>query len=138
MDNSLALNLTKQRQSNIELLRIVAMLLIVIVHFASYGAFTFPTSAITFNRIWFQLFRSTGKIGANIFVLISGYFLIETKNIKVKKALKMWLQIFTYSFLLYVIFAAFGDAPLNFKTVIKRLFPITYGEWWFASAYFVM
>lgn len=138
MDNNLALNVSKKRQSNIELLRIIVMMLIVVHHFASYGAFTFSTSAITLNRIWFQILRSPGKICTNVFVLISGYFLVEKENLKIKKVLKMWAQIFTYSFLLFVIFACFGGDSLNYKMILKRLLPITFVEWWFVSAYFML
>ena len=85
------------RQSNIELLRIIAMVIIVAHHFAVHGGFDFPIETVAPNRLWIQFLALGGKIGVNIFVLISGYFLIDAKSLKKVKVLKLWLQIFTYS-----------------------------------------
>ena len=125
------------RQSNIELLRIIAMVLIVAHHFSFHGGFDFPTETVTFNRLWVQFLLIGGKIGVNIFVLISGYFMISS-TAKISKIIKLWLQIITYSVLFFAVFTAVGVVPFSFKAVLKALFPITFSNWWFASTYFVM
>ena len=73
----------------------------------------------------------------NIFVLISGYFLITTIQIKTKKILKLWLQIFTYAVFIFVTLVMLGIQPLRIKELIKNIFPITFTQWWFSSTYFV-
>ncbi len=128
----------KVRQSNIELLRIVAMIIIIAHHFAVHGDFEFSNNAITINRLWIQFIEMGGKIGVNIFVLISGYFLISSKSIKLSKIVKLWLQIFTYSIGIFLIFVLAGIAPFQIKMLIKSFFPITFSLWWFASTYFVL
>lgn len=45
----------KKRESNFELLRILAMVMIVISHFAAHGGFDFPNTEISINRLWIQL-----------------------------------------------------------------------------------
>ncbi len=67
----------EQRQSSIELLRIIAMILIVAHHFEIHGGFAYPQDAVSVNRIWMQFISSGGKVGVNIFVLLSGYFLVS-------------------------------------------------------------
>lgn len=126
------------RQSNIELLRIIAMLMIVAHHFAVHGNFNFSTETVSVNRLWIQFFHYGGKIGVDIFVLISGYFLVNAK-FKLNKLMKLWIQMFTYSVLFYLIFAMRGGR-MNFDVVgfVRCLFPITYSHWWFASAYFML
>ena len=64
----------KVRKSNFELLRIIAMIMIVFHHFAIFSESKFDINLITLNRLWNQFIRMGGKIGVNIFVLISGYF----------------------------------------------------------------
>ncbi len=128
----------KERNSNIELLRIIAMILIVAHHFAIHSGFSFPTTGLPLNKLWIQLIRLGGKIGVDIFVLISGYFLIKAKNIKISKILKFWLQVFTYSIIIYIIFVLSGVTIFNIKDFIHTCFPITYQHWWFASTYFVL
>jgi len=72
----------KERQSNIELLRIVAMLLVLVVH-ANYWRIGVPTHAdavaspfATFTRIFIQHLASPC---VDVFVIISGYFAIRPK-----------------------------------------------------------
>ena len=62
----------KQRQSNIELLRIVAIVMSVVHHFAVHGNMEFPLTSLSANRLWIQLLMLGGKVGVNLFVLSSG------------------------------------------------------------------
>ena len=59
------------RQSNIEILRIVAMLLIVLHHLCIYG--------IESGGFIIQALDSITIIGVNIFLLISGFFSIKLR-----------------------------------------------------------
>ncbi len=132
-------NLNKsERKSNIELLRVLAMILIVAHHVAVHSDFGFPTDLITFNKLWIQFIELGGKIGVNIFVLISGYFGVVARSIKPQKAIKLWLQIFTYSVVFFLISLKFLGEAFSLKTMIKDFLPITYSNWWFASTYFVL
>ena len=127
-----------KRNSAIELLRIIAMILIVAHHFSLHGDFGFSAETVSFNRVWIQFMQFGGKIGVNIFVLISGYFLITAEKLKTQKVLKFILQVLTYSVLIFGCFAIFGSESLGIKSVIKSLFPLVHSIWWFASAYFVL
>ena len=49
---------TPQRQSNIELLRIFAMIIIIGHHFSVHGGFNFSTDVINLNRLWTQFIVS--------------------------------------------------------------------------------
>ena len=125
------------RQSNIELLRILSMIMIIAHHVGVHSGFVFDTG-IHINEFWVLFLKIGGKIGVNIFVLISGYFLIDAKTLKTSKALKLWVQIFSYSVLIYTVFVICGFETFNVKMMFEALFPITYSKWWFASAYFVL
>lgn len=80
-----------QRQSNFEILRIFAIIMIIFHHIAMHS--NFSSSNIT-SYLYIVFIQMGGKIGVNIFVLISGYFLINTEKIKIKKILKLWGQMF--------------------------------------------
>lgn len=127
------------RQSNFELLRIVAMVMIVFHHFAVHGGFKFDSTTLSIPRFWFNFISMGGKTGVNIFVLISGYFLIQSKSTKVSinKILKLWGQVFFYSATLYVITIALGGG-ISIKQLITAFMPMTRAAWWFASTYFVL
>ena len=65
----------KIRVSNIELLRIVAMFLVVISHFYVHGRWPI-VNELSINNIIIYCF-DVGEIGVTAFVLISGYFLVN-------------------------------------------------------------
>lgn len=69
----------KQRNSNLELLRIISMFLIVLGHFAwqTNWSVNNDTSLIRLGAI--HCLWIGGKLGVNLFILISGYFLINSK-----------------------------------------------------------
>ena len=129
----------RQRQSNIELLRIVAMLIIIGSHFSVHGGLKYSTSFLSVNRLWIQFLNMGGNIGVNVFILISGYFLINSSALRIEKVLKLWLQIFTYSFGFYLLFLLSGQEHFSFRGLFDNAFPITTSsQYWFACNYFVL
>lgn len=126
------------RQSNFELLRIVCMLMIVTDHFSVHGGFDFATNTVTIPELWAQFIRQGGQVGVDIFVLITGYFLINATNIKISKVFKLWFQVLFYSAGVYILFTALGLIQFKPEAFFKSLLPITYKTWWFASTYFVL
>lgn len=114
------------------------MFLIVAHHFSLHSGFKFATETVSLNRLWIQLIQLGGKIGVNVFVLISGYFLVTSKHLRPEKILKLWIQIFFYSFIIVALFLIAGKESFSAKSFIKNFFPITFNQYWFASAYFVL
>ena len=125
-----------ERKTNIELLRILAMIMIVFSHFYSHGGFEIVNNTI--NRFFLKYISTCGKIGVNIFVFISGYFLVEKNSVSPKKIIKLWIQVFFYSFLIYMIINIGILKSFSIKGLLKALMPITSKFYWFASSYFVM
>lgn len=126
------------RKSNFELLRIIAMLMIMGSHFACHSGFLFPNSSITVNRLWIQFLTIGGKLGVDIFVLISGYFLINVQKIHFEKVIRILFQIVFYSVVIYWFCVVFGIEKLNVLEALKVFFPITTSQWWFATTYFIL
>lgn len=124
------------RESNIELLRIISMFLIIASHFSVQGEFVFDNT-LSLNTYYLQIL-TLGNIGVNIFVLITGYFLISQKEIKISKILKLLLQLLTYSISTYIIGMLLGIEDFNIKLLIKHIFPMTFRLWWFPSTYIVL
>lgn len=134
-------SLENQRDSSIELLRIISMIMIVFHHFAVHGNFLYPKNDFSISYFWYNFIGMWGKVGVNLFVLISGYFLINSKApiFNLKRILKFWGQVFFYSTSLYLIFGFFGlTNDFGIKVFIKRCLPIMFSSWWFATTYFVL
>ena len=72
------------RDSNIELYRIISMLLIVAHYYVvnsglTYGGGPIYKDALSFPSLFLLVFGAWGKIGINCFVLITGYFMCKSK-----------------------------------------------------------
>lgn len=129
---------TNKRNSNIEILRIISMFLIVLGHFAWQTKWSFsPNDSIvhvaSVHSLWIG-----GKLGVNIFVLISGYFLIKS-NFKVKSFVSVWLTSYFYAWIIFILYSFFIVHDLSLKDLIKTIFMGSAGYLnWFVTAYLIM
>ena len=115
----------RSRNSAIELLRILSMLLIVGCHFATYGGFSFSASDLSPARFLYGFWELGGNLGTDIFVLISGYYLIENDSFSIRreKAFRLWAQIFFWSLLLFAASFLWSAGDLSGKTFCGRFSP---------------
>lgn len=131
------MEIKKQRSSNVELLRILAMGMIVGHHFAVHSNLVFP-AGVTAGRVFVHWLDLGGKIGVDVFVLISGYFLVKVREFRVGKLLKLWGQVVFYSLGLKILASLLGFGHPELVGFPQAVLPITFGNWWFATTYFVL
>lgn len=124
--------LMKQRKSNIELLRIFAMVLIILHHYTLHGGLASITG-FGVNQYIGTICLIGGKLAVNLFVLISGYFLIESE-FKVKKVLKLILQVYCYSVAFFIVYVIFKGIPTG-EIIKLTAFPFTSKAYWFMLPY---
>lgn len=107
----------KQRQSGIELLKIIAMVLIVIAHcvqtIAESDKFVLhninivqPTKDIAIFAL--QIFYYFGVLGNSIFFISSAWFLVDSSNIKLNKIMYIVLNNIAISVIFMLIFLGGG------------------------------
>lgn len=130
-------NLDKTRNSNIERLRILSLFLIILGHFSLETHWNFsPNNWFLMSTI--HSFWIGGKLGVNLFVLISGYFLVNS-TLKKKSFIRTWFIAYLYSLTTYIFALSLGISQLNGKTIIKVLFFAQAGYLnWFVTAYLIM
>lgn len=128
----------KQRNSAFELLRITSMVLIIAHHFSVHGGFYFQNTSLTGNMLFLQLLSIGGKVGVNLFVMVTGYFTILSDGWRPEKIVKLWLQIFFYSTVIYLLSSAAGLAEFTLTGLLASFLPVLTKQWWFASAWFVL
>lgn len=99
-----------ERQSNIELLRIIAMFMIIFHHYCLFGGFfeQYDLTTLTPNTVLTQFFALGGKIGVNIFFLITGYFMVY-KTMRPQKAWKLIYQVFTINLIVCIFLVSMGE-----------------------------
>ena len=129
---------SKPRNSNLELFRIIVMFLIVLHHSIVNSGLVplieadFPSTKSTI----LAFFGCAGKIGINCFVLITGYFMCTSK-ITLRKGLKLLLEIEFYKIAIFAIFVATGYIHLSFKSIFNGIMPVTSISDGFVSCYLV-
>ena len=115
----------KTRNSNLELYRIIVMLLIVAHHYVVNSELwtLMQDSPLTGNSIFLYLFGMWGKTGINCFVLITGYFMCKSKA-TIGKFLKLLLEVFFYEVLIYFVFLVTGIVDFGFRDCLKAFIPL--------------
>ena len=89
------------RNSAVELLRILAMLMIVLSHICVHSGFDSTYSLLTVNRLFVQ-FGYLGNLGVVLFVLISGYFQC-TAGFRPQSISRLLAQVWFYSVSLFLL-----------------------------------
>lgn len=113
--------MAKQRQSNFELLRIVAMFFIVTHHLIIKGASTCGyMQSYNFERDGCVGLFINGLVvgGVNLFILISGYFGIKQL---VKPILKLVIDLVVYGIIAYLIGVAFLNIDFNLNGLVHSI-----------------
>lgn len=121
------------RQSGIELLRIVAIVMVLVCH-ANARVLGLPSRAEVFSvpapSIARMLFGAMAVYGVNIFVMISGWFGIHAKP---KGLAKLLFEVLFLLWGIYAVFLLTGNATFNMHD-IKVCLALT-DEYWFVMAY---
>ncbi len=132
----------KDRQLNMEVLRIVAMLMIITLHYLDKGGILKDFAlkmGVSDNLAW--IIEALCMVSVNIYVLISGYFL-STSRFKVGKVITLWAQVLFYSWLITLIFGIVTHGAFNLENGIYDwiilLMPVTGNHYWFATIYILL
>lgn len=125
----------KSRKTNIELLRIISMLMVFILHFMQGTDVLKSAMPGSFNYFVANILETLSIVAVNCFVLISGYFLIK---FDFKKLFRLILQVKFYAIVLPILAIVLFGATLSNKELIKAIFPIVFRQWWFFNTYLAL
>lgn len=128
----------KKRQSSFELLRIIAMCMIITRHYITKGGVVselYDDLSLR-NTLWYLL-DAFCLVCCNVYILISGYFMVDSEW-KISKLINLICQVLFYSILVPVVLGLTGIINLSELTVgeiLTCVFPIGQAHYWFATAY---
>lgn len=119
----------QRRDSNLELYRILSMLVIVSHHYVVNSGLTAVdgpifTDPLSWRSLFLLLFGAWGKTGINCFVMITGYYMCRS-NITAKKFAKLVGEWMFYRYLLYAVFWFSGYLPFTLPSAVLHFVPIT-------------
>lgn len=127
--------ITKQRNANMDLLRIVSMLLIIFLHSIDHSGVL--EAAVPGTGMYYYVYFGyyLAQVCVNCFVLLSGYFMIESK-FRPSKLISLWLEVVFYSLVIRIIFFITGQKAFSVVSLFSCFLPVMTGRYWFITIYF--
>lgn len=131
----------KERDSNIELLRIVATFMILVVHCNGWflrdwgGITTWSAGQGWLVGVSRALIQSLSCIGVNCFVLISGFFSIKPKF---KSVINLYSILLFFYLLCYGLSVYVGDSLFSWRKLGNCFFAFSAGGNWFVQSYLIL
>lgn len=131
----------KTREANFELLRVIAMLMILTLHYLDKGGIL-PKVEQDLDLTGFLAWGLEALCvpAVNVYVLLSAYFLAEGKY-RPNKAVRLWLQALFYSLGIAAVCLLIGILPLaelDKYRLLTYVFPVIEEHYWFVTAYILM
>ena len=123
--------LPTQRNSSFELLRIISMFLIVMSHYTTHGIQPGKSGIVD---LVYSSFRIGGTVGVDCFVLITGYFMINS-SVTFTKIARLLYQVFIV--VASINHAAYFIGSPWFETGSKQLMKSFY-YYWFINTYLLL
>ena len=123
-----------QRDSNLELLRILCMFFIVADHFSgqSLAAETASTATICF----YAVLKCGSRVGCSVFVMISAWFMCDG-SFKMERVLRLWLTTLCYTVPLTLLCLFLPGVEVGWRDVVNAFLPVSGTPLWF-TAYFIL
>ncbi len=131
----------KKRMANMEMLRILAMLMVTMLHYLGKGE-VLPelTGDLTLNGYLAWILELLSIVAVDVYMLISGFFLVES-GFKTKRLVQLLCQVLFYSLLIPLALMAWGilqPGELTLYRLLQYIFPTQMLHYWFLSAYVMM
>ena len=131
----------KKRNANIELLRLLSMIMVVFLHALGKGDLLPNLAKDGCVNGWIAWVLECLSISAvNIFMLISGYFLIKSE-FKLRRLLELVFEVMFFalgSFAVCLIFNINTGNEMNVYNTLFSVFPIHMDLYWFITSYIVI
>lgn len=133
MEQTNVQNSVKAREANMELLRIVAMLMVITLHCVGRGLLLSNSVISNVNLLLIQFLDSFSLTANSLFILLTGYYYIG-KKFNLRKILSLWGKTLFYCILIFTIYSI-----LNLKTnFLNSFFPVFSGAYWFITSYIAL
>lgn len=128
----------RERNSSIELLRLLLMLMVLILHVNKDVLFTEAVDGMTFNLLYLRILESCCIISVNCFILISGYFSAIKKRLNVYRIMSLIILTCFYGSSIYLFCCLIGNEHFTTKELIRSAIPFFFDRHWFINIYLVL
>lgn len=131
----------QQRNSAVELLRILCILLVIAGHYYAHGiAYAmapFAPENYSLRILVLQLISFGADIANDIFIIITGYYVVHS-TMKGKRILKLIMEMLFYAWGIALVFHVTGLETFTAESLKAALLPFWSGENWFVTCYILL
>lgn len=129
-----------ERNSSLELLRIVAILMVITLHYLhkEIGGVLAIVNKNSINYYIVYFFETISIIAVNLFVIISGYFMVSKEKVKINKVISLLILCYFYGAILYLFSIVLTRSKFDFKNFINSINPFLIGGYWFVRTYCIL
>ncbi len=140
---------SEERNSSVELLKIIAIFLILISHviwtvgrtseYIAYDDYVVDLSVATTNiqhLIMIMLYYS-GALGNTVFFVCSSWFLVDSNRVNKKKMLYMALDVWVISVIIFIATYSLGIDKMDPWVMFVQLFPNIFANNWYITCYLI-
>lgn len=130
------IQIKENRNYGIDLLRIVAMYMIVVLHVLGYGGLLGVSyHPGQYGVSW--MLEIASLCAVNCYALISGYVGVDG-GYRYSSIAVLWLRVLFYSAGIAALFCIFAPELITRPDVVKAVFPVMSRQYWYFTAYFCM
>ena len=127
----------EQRNRGIDLLRMTAMWMVVILHILNKGGVLAAAAPLSAGQGTARLLETAAYCAVNCYGLISGYVGVQ-RRFRYSGALALWLRVAFYTLGITAVFACLMPGSVNGDRVLRAFFPVLFRQYWYVTAYFGM
>lgn len=126
--------LSNSRYEGVDLLRIVAMFMVLFLHILGSGGIIFEVEALSPNGITAWFFEMAAYSAINCYGVISGFVGVHSKY-KYSNLVYLWLQVTLYCAGITLIYCIRYPQAFPLSVLWESLFPVCNGKYWYFTAY---
>lgn len=131
------MEINRNRNYGVDLLRIIATFMICILHMLKRGGIIDNTGFMSFEyeTAWFF---ETACIGAvNIYALISGYIGYKSKH-TISSYVRLWIIVFIIMLSYTIFYQIYDPSTVVWTDWVKVFFPVSTRQYWYFSSFTVL
>lgn len=127
----------EQRNRGLDLLRMIAMWMVVVLHILNKGGVLSVTEPLSVGRETAQLLEAAAYCAVNCYGLISGYVGVA-RRYRYSGAIALWLRVVFYTVGITAAFAVLFPETVYGDRWLRAVFPVLFRQYWYVTAYFGM
>ena len=126
-----------KRNTGIELLKIVSMLMVVTLHVLLFGMNYYEAHVLTSKGFITNMIEAVCYCAVNVYAIITGYLMVDKKT-KINRIVDLWLQVVFYLAISTLCIKILYPQDVTKRLILGTFLLVITNQFWYFTAYFIM